>query len=287
MDPEVIEGVEPAEGPTIETEVAEEPVNLEAAETAEEVTTTDEPTAEEEEFEELEWSGKKFKAPKGAKDGFLMHADYTKKTQEVSLTRKELEERAARIDQQAKATEEEIGHRAALHHVESELSRFKDFDFHAYQAARQQDPLGADEAWNYKAHLLGQKQELSGKISEAEQRRSSEAQQAIAKRMNDTQAHARSKGYTAETDKQVLDFALEHGADPKTLTDIMSPLVYDMLYWARIGKQSLSKPAKPAPQQAQPLQKVGGKSAPATVSLADSDMEQYVALRKKQGARVG
>lgn len=285
MDPEVIEGAEPAEEPTIETEVAEEPVNLEAEQVEE--ATTDEPTAEEEEFEELEWSGKKFKAPKGAKDGFLMHADYTKKTQEVSQTRKELEERAARISHQAKATEEEISARAALHHVDSELSRFKDFDWHAYQIARQHDPLGADEAWNYKAHLLGQKQELGGKISEAEQRRSSEAQQEFAKRMNDTQAHARSKGYTAETDKQVLDFAIENGADAKTLQDIMSPLVYDMLYWARIGKQSLSKPARPAQQQAQPLEKVGGKTAPARVSLVDADMDQYVALRKAQMAKKG
>src|SRR5687767_11611432 len=95
-DPETIAAVEPAETPTIEPETVEEPLDLEAL--ANEETTPDEEAdpqeLTQEELDELEWDGKKFTAPKGAKDGFLMHADYTKKTQEVAQTRKELEDRA-------------------------------------------------------------------------------------------------------------------------------------------------------------------------------------------------
>lgn len=274
------------ETPAIETEAEEQPVDLEAlreeAEAPDEE--AEEPALTQEELDELEWNGKKFTAPKGAKDGFLMHADYTKKTQEVAQTRKELEERAERIAQQAHATEDELQHRATMHTIKSELERFKDFDWNAYQLARQTDPFGADEAWNYKAHLQAQAQEVGKAISEAETRRSSEAQQEIAKRMNDTQSYARSKGWTAETDKQVLDFAFSKGADSKMLQEIMSPLVYETLYLARLGEQLLQKPASPKPTAPPvPLTTVGAKaSPPARKSLADMTMDEYAAYRDKQ-----
>lgn len=275
------------ETPAIETEAEEQPVDLEAlrqeAEAPQEEADQQAPEPVDDE-DELEWNGKKFKAPKGVKDGLLMHADYTKKTQEVALTRKELDERAERIAQQAKASEEEIQHRATMHTIKSELERFKDFDWTAYQIARQQDPFGADEAWNYKAHLQAQAQEVGKALSEAENARSSEAQQEFAKRMNDTQAYARSKGWSAETDKQVLDFAFSKGADAKTLQGIMSPLVYETLYLARLGEQLLQKPASPKPTAPPvPLTTVGAKaSPPARKSLADMTMDEYAAYRDKQ-----
>lgn len=234
--------------------------------------------------EEVEWNGKKFKAPKGLKEGMLMHADYTRKTQEVAATRKELEDRAERITQQAKASEEEIGARAELHAVSQELDRYKDFGWAEYQALRLNDPLGADEHWNYKAHLAGQHQALTGKVSEAEQRRSSDAQQEIAKRLNETEQYARSKGHTLETDKQVIEFAVSKGVSPKDLQGMMSPIVYEMLHLARLGEQTLKKasaPIKPQAAPIAPLQTVKARATPgANKSLAEMSMDEYVAARK-------
>ena len=276
------------ETPAIETEAAEEPVNLEAPIGEETPEEAEQHELTQEELDELEWDGKKFKAPKGAKDGFLMHADYTKKTQEVAATRKELEDRAERIAQQAKASEDEIQHRATMHTIETELARFKDFDWTAYQIARQQDPLGADEAWNYKAHLIAQKSEVGKAISEAETARTAQAQQDFAKRMQDTEAYARSKGWTKETDKQVLDFAFSKGVDAKTLQNLISPVVYELLYLARIGDQRLQKPAPKTGIQPAPLTTVAAKAAPpARIDLGDADMDQYVAIRRKQMAQKG
>lgn len=282
------------ETPAIEPEAEEQPVDLEAlreeAEAPEEEA-DQQPTEPVEEEDEIEWNGKKFRAPKGVKDGILMHADYTKKTQEVALTRKELDERAERIAQQAKASEDEIQHRATMHTIDSELARFKDFDWNAYQMARQTDPFGADEAWNYKAHLLGQKQEVGKAISEAENVRSSEAQQEFAKRMNDTQAYARSKGWTAETDKQVLDFAFSKGADAKTLQSMMSPLVYETLYLARLGEELMKKPASPAKANTPPpapLTTVASKSAPPVrrnLNDPDMPMDQFAEMLKAKMAK--
>src|SRR3990167_6068838 len=55
------------------------------------------PVAEED--EEIEHDGEKFKVPKKLKDAFLRQADYTRKTQEVSETKRQLEARENELKQ--------------------------------------------------------------------------------------------------------------------------------------------------------------------------------------------
>lgn len=284
MDPEVIAG-EPAE-PTI-AQVADEPTDLEALALEQ---NSPEPVVEDpidDDSEEFEWNGQQVRGPKGLKDGVLMHADYTRKTQEVSNSRKELDAFKARLDQQAKATEEELSARAQLFHIDSELKRFEHFDWNAYQQARQQDPLSADEAWNYLAHLRAQRETTGKQISAAETARSAEAQQDFAKRMHETEQYARSKGHTAETDKQVIDFALSKGATKEQLSQMMSPLVYEMIHLARFGQELLNKPATQKPAApTQPLRVVGAKGNPPIHRRVEDidDMAEYVAARNRQEA---
>jgi len=275
------------ETPAIEAEPEEQPVDLEALRDEENAPKeeAEEPAPLEDDTEEFEWNGKPIKGPKGLKDGVLMHTDYTKKTQEISQTRKELAAEKERLAQQANVNAEEISHRATMHTIDAELARFKDFDWNAYQAARQNDPFGADEAWNYKAHLQAQKSEVGKVISEAETRRSSEAQQEFAKRMNDTQAYARSKGWTEDTDKQVLDYVFSKGASKEQVAKLMDPLVYEMIYHAKIGEQLLKKPAsaKPNTPPAVPLTVVASKaSPPARKDLGSMSMDEFAAFRDKQ-----
>src|SRR5690348_4108431 len=58
-----------------------------------------------EEFEEFEWNGKQIKAPKGLKDGVLMHADYTRKTQANAEEKRALSAEREALKQQAKISE--------------------------------------------------------------------------------------------------------------------------------------------------------------------------------------
>jgi hypothetical protein len=275
-----IEQETPANDPEVE---AEQPVNLDDAGNEPEV--EEEPQPEEEEFEEFDWNGKKVKGPKGLKDGLMMQADYTKKTQEVAATRKELEQRAERLNQQFAASDEYLDARADLRTITKELERFKEFDWSAYQQARLSDPLAADEAWNYAQHLRGQKANLEAAIQDHEGKRTAEAQQEIAKRMQETSDYVKAnlKGWTPETDKQVIDFALSKGVTREQMQSLMNPLMYEMIYLARIGQQTLSKPAPAAKQTAKPapLQVVGGRSTPAArKSLGEMSMEEYAAARK-------
>jgi hypothetical protein len=272
-----------AEGP-IETGAVEEPQDLNAVSGED---SQPEQIAEPDDSEEFEWEGKRIKAPKGLKDGVLMHADYTRKTQEIASTRKELEEARDRVTQQAKASEEEISARARMHHIDAELKRFETFDWSQYQQARLQDPLQADEAWNYVQHLRSQRNEAAQSIMQAENARGAQAQQETARRLHETEQFARSKGWTAETDKQVIEFAVSKGASPKDLQAMMNPLVYETLYLARLGEQTLKKGmAAPKPgTPAAPLHVVGAKAnPPARKTVGDMSMEEYVAFRSKQNA---
>ncbi len=273
------------ETPAIETEMeADEPINLD--EPDEDQDTEEELQPEDDDSEEFDWNGKKVRGPKGLKDGVLMHADYTRKTQETSALRKELDERSQRLDQQFQASEEYLDARADLRVVTKELERFKEYDWTQYQQHRLNDPLSADEAWNYAQHLRNQKGQLEASIQQHEGRRTAEAQQSVAKRMQETHEHVKAnlKGWTPDTDKQVIDFAMSKGITQDELRNTMDPRIYEMIYLARIGAQVLNKPAPKPTAQAkptEPLKVVGGRSTPAArKSLSEMNMDEYAEARK-------
>lgn len=236
--------------------------------------------------EEFEWEGKQVKGPKGLKDGLLRQADYTRKTQEVAAKAKELEEMRERINQQSKASEEELDARAQLRHINSELERFKDWGWAQVQQLSQTDPVKADEIWKYKQHLASEKQGLEQTLSAAQQKRTQEAQQSVAKRLEQTAAHARKlPGYKeGETERQVIEFAKSKGMSDAALRDAMSPFVFEILHLARIGAAAVNKPAPTAqPAPVAPLETVGSKgNAPARKPVHKMSMEEHAALFKKQ-----
>lgn len=241
----------------------------------------------EDDSEDVEWSGKTFKAPKGLKDGILMHADYTKKTQTVAEKAKALEAREAQIEERLKVTDEELDMRASLKGVNAEIERFKGFDWNAYQQARQADPFAADEAWNYAQHIRAQKADLESKIGAAQQTRTQQAQRDLAKRIEEAATWAKTniKGWSPEVEKKVVGFAVESGLPREFLAKNMSPKLIETLHLAHLGRELLKsqsampKPPNPAPA---PLATVAGRSSPGgRVSLADADMDAYAAARRK------
>jgi hypothetical protein len=71
---------------------------------------------------------------------------------------------------------------------------------------------------------------------------------------------------------------------------MMNPLVYETLYLARLGEQTLKKGmAAPKPgTPAAPLHVVGAKAnPPARKTVGDMSMDEYVAFRSKQNAAKG
>lgn len=241
-------------------------------------------------FEDIEYEGKSFKAPKALKEKLSrldnMDAHFTRTNQANAETKRELEQLREQANQQLQASKEELGHRAQLQHVQAEIDRLKDYGWQQYQAHKQTDPAEADEVWQYVQHLQQQKGVLQQNLTQAEQKRTQEAEQEFATRREQTLEHARSKikGWTPEVHQKVIAFAEEQGITPQIAKQFWSPQLYDILHMAMVGKQALSKSTAPKPAAPPPqLPTVGarGNARPALPSDKDNTAD-WIDKRNKQ-----
>lgn len=239
-----------------------------------------------EDLEEFDWNGKKIKGPKGLKDGVLMHADYTTKTQAIAATRKELEEQKTKLAQQSQEERKTLGRLARL---EDELGEYAKVNWNQLSA---EDPIGAQQHWMRYQTAKDEATYLAQELNNLHTQRTQQAQQDTAKRFEQTQEWVKQniKGWTPEVDAKVLEWAKSKGATNQNLLDAMSPMVYEMLYLARIGEQALKKPT-PAPKQpiTEPLKVVTAKANPPPAGLDDRlsidewNKRRNAQLAKKRG----
>lgn len=283
---ETIVATEPAT-PTIDPAIAaDEPVNIdalaeqeanaEAGEGTEQVTSPDD-----DDLEEFEWEGKKFQGPKGLKNGLMMQADYTRKTQETAALKRELDQRAAALQQQSQASDEELNMRATLVAIDAQMKRYENVNWGAWE---QQDWMAAQSAFREFTQLKEARSQAASMLGERQRARAEEAQRESAKRVQETREYAAKniKGWSDDMDKQMSDFATkELGIDGNTLKEAAyNPALYRALHLAWVGHQALSKPAVKAAPTPSPLKVVHAKaSTPAAKSLSDMSMEEYAAAR--------
>lgn len=243
-------------------------------------------------LEDVEWNGKTFKGPKGLKDGVLMHADYTRKTQEVASQRRELDATAKRVQEQARLLSEDLEKRAEYISIKKQMEQYQKVDWRQWIAS---DPVAAQQGQAEYLELQRQQSALAQELNQRAGKRAEEAQRSrsedLARRLQETQDYARRtiKDWSPETDKQVVDYALANGVQMDDLRGAMNPTIYGILHKAMKFDQLASKPAaKPKPAAVAPLQTVGAKgNAPVRKSLSDMSMEEYAAHRKKQMAASG
>jgi hypothetical protein len=272
-----------ADAPIEQAAETEQPETLEAGpETVNAESVEQEPTAEDEDTEEFEWNGQKVRGPKGLKDGLLMHADYTKKTQEVASQRKELEQRAEALQQQAQADEQEMQARAAVTIIDEQMKAYQNINWQAWE---EQDFVAAQRGWREFQQMKDLRQNAVNEFNQRYQARTARAQQEIAKRQQETAEYAAKniKGYTPEVEDKMLDLAARKlQIDKGQVKQMLSPAYVDLLHLAWLGEQALSKTVPPKPQPAtEPLKVVASKgNPPAKKSLSEMSMDEYAAARK-------
>ncbi len=238
----------------------------------------------EEDLEEFDWEGKKIKGPKGLKDGVLRQADYTRKTQEIAETRRQLEERAQHIDQQSKAGEEEMNARAALISIDSDLKSYENVDWDAWEA---QDLFAAQAGFRKFQQLQQARGQVANVLGERQKARTETAQQETAKRLQETRqfAETKIKGWSPDVDAKITDFATkELGFDWNTLKNAYTPAVYKALHLAWLGHQAINTKTAPTTAKTpvtEPLRVVAAKAnPPAKKNLAELSMDEYAAARR-------
>lgn len=243
------------------------------------------------EFATVEFNGKQYQVPKDLEAGFMMNADYTRKTQETAAFKRELEQREAALSQKSQASEQELQARAALFNIDQQLNQYRQMTPQEWRQLEQEDP------WSFQNHrtnmlqLEGNRRQIGEILTQHEQQRTEEARQSQAKRLQETRLFAEKEipGWSPEVDAKVTNFATsELGFERDTLLEAYNPQIYRALYLAFLGSQTLKKPAaKPAapktPQK--PLSKVGSKgNPPARKSIEDMSMDEYATYMNKREA---
>lgn len=149
----------------------DEPETDESEEEAEEEGDDDAP-----ELVEIEANGKTYKVPADLKDGYLMHGDYTRKTQEVAELRKQLE---PLLQQAQEASEAETQAHDDLAAVRVRMRQLEATDWSQFE---QMDLMQAQIEYQ---GLQTRAQQLQGVMEQARMHRLSIAEQETARRFDE------------------------------------------------------------------------------------------------------
>jgi hypothetical protein len=268
-------------------EAQDETVNLETQTSDEQA--VEEPAPPEDDSEEVDYEGEKYRLPKKLKDALLRQQDYTRKTTEVAEARRTFEAEQAAFKQQTEAASAHIREVAQVVALNEQLGQFDQIDWNKLQ---QDDPFKATELFQQRTLLKERRDGLAAQIQYNEQQRSQQTQQEFAKRYADTNAQlAREIPSWSEVAPKIATFAQANGVDPVHLREIaVSVPLTKLLHKAYLGEQLVNAQtaqAKAAAQpaiQPKPITKISGTGARTTLTPETAtDMESYVAARKKQG----
>lgn len=247
---------EPVEAePAPEEEVTEE----EQEEVAEEA-------SEEPEYFEFKHNGKPVKLNADEVVEYVQKGyDYTRKTQELSDQRKQVEQYAQHVQQQAAFQQQFQGEIAKIAAMDMQLERFKAVDWSNWT---DQDPVEATKGWQRFQLLQQQRHELSNGLSQRQAQMQYEMQARTEKHLTDA-SHSLEmelgKAWNAETRQALKATGKEYGFNDDELSGIQDPrivkVLYDAYQWRQLQakKPEITKRANEAPKLAKP----GAKPAPA------------------------
>jgi hypothetical protein len=268
-----------APAPEVETEAPE----TEPAEEGEQPSPDDE-------FEELDIDGKRIKFSKDAKPYVMMHADYTRKTQEAAELKRQAEAQHDEVKRERQFQEENLSTIAQLTAVSSQLEAFAKIDFNQL-ASEDQD--NAQRLYFQYQQLKDAQRELQSSIEGKKREWDTAREQHIATaRRQASEALARpDPGYgwggkfTPELKTNLDKLAYSLGYNDQQLAHAEAKDI-KLFNLALIGLNALKKQStaqKPA-STAEPVPQVGAGKARASVNPDKlSDAQWWEAQKKKAG----
>lgn len=238
---------------------------------------------QEDDSEEVEHEGKKYRIPKELKPALMMNADYTRKTQELADLRRSAE---AERTQYQQANAQHVQALAMVHSIDQQLKQFEQVNWNQLS---DQDPVQAQKLWMQFQGLKDSRQQIVGQVQQMEQQRAFETQRDTAKRIEEGQAILKRDipNWSPETAKQVSEFAAkEFGFQPNELNSIIDPRVVKVLHSAMLGAQLVKKQQDNASSKSQPearpVPKVSGNNAPARRDMNAMPIGDWMKARNDQ-----
>ena len=269
--------------PEVETDETPE-VEVELDENGEPVEAEPEP---EDETTEIVKDGKAYKVPAALKDEILMHADYTRKTQEVAELRKTVE---ATLQQVQQVTQLEQHAAIAIGTIDAQIADFNTIDWDAWEDT---DPIAAQRAWRQFGQLKESRGAALNQYQHAQQQRSLVQQQETARLVEQGQRElaASIPEWGPEKATALLTHANKaYGFAPEELNGITDPRMIKVLndaYQFRRASEKQQTVKKVEAQQAfKPAAKVAtGKTAPRGLDdrlSAEAWAKEFTARRAKR-----
>lgn len=239
---------------------------------------------EEDEIDGVKLRGKK-EALEKLKSERSMHADYTRKTQEVAEQRKSFEAREQQFQQTAQSHQQHIREVATLVTIDDRLAQFSNFDFNA---AADQDPVQALKLHNEFTQLQARRAQVLGSITQKQQGQQEEMQRSNARQILEArQVLERDiKGWSPELANKLAEYGKAEGYEPKVLDNVTSATFIKTLNkafkWDQYEKQQRAKaPATPAP----PVTRLSGTTATSTKTPAQMSDAEFATFRRRQIAQ--
>jgi hypothetical protein len=242
---------------------------------------------EQEETDEIEVDGEKFALPKTAAEKLkaerLMHADYTRKTQEIAEERKAL---ATQREQRQQEDASDFAERSRAHQIAETLKQYEQVD---WQAAWDQDPIAAGKAQAQIQAMQSEHARLHGSIAQRQQHRAMNEQQEIAKQVQEAEAYVAREipGWTEKRGEELKQFAASQGFElnqDAARMLIKNPALFKIMHKAalfdQMEKKQTAKPAPAAPP-AKPITRIGSKAPTGQVDPNKLNADQWREWREQ------
>lgn len=244
-----------------------------------------------EEEDEIEVDGKKFVMPKSAADKLkaerLMHADYTRKTQEVAKDRETVATEREQNRQQAEQQQKYLDDMAEMRAIDKQLKQYNEMD---WNQAIENDPVYAMQLQQQQRALEAQRSQVAQTIAQKQNEHALNEQQATAKQLQEAEAYVQREitGWTPERGSVVNAYATAEGmkmdqAFAKLI--IQQPALLKIMDKAekfdQLVKKQAMKPKAPTAPPA-PVTRVSAGRATAAKDPAKMTDAEYFKHREEQ-----
>jgi hypothetical protein len=214
---------------------------------------------------EIEHEGQTYRVPKALKSAFLMHADYTRKTQDVAEQRRTLAERDQSLQRRAQAQYEHLADVGRVVAHNEALAPFEQID---WQGLRIGNPQQAQALWSqYLQMRMARDAALTQLQTKLVHWQEADAADAVTRVAESRAVLSRDiKEWSPELYGKLKEFGIrEFGFTPQEVANAIDPRLIKMLHRAMIGDQLMKKAAASARATAQdgvrPLPQVGNSAS--------------------------
>jgi hypothetical protein len=232
--------------------------------------------------EELEYEGRKFKAPAAVRDALLRHADYTRKTQAVAEQQRAIEHHAAEVQRQAAFHQENIAEVARVVSIDDRLRQFQQLDWDGLTKA---DPVQAMTLERQMRNLQTERQQIAQSIAQKQQAMTFQQQQFAARRLEEGRRElARDiKGWSPELASKLMQTAKGVGFRDEELAGVSDSRTVKLLHKAYLYDQLVAKQSAKAPAtQAPPVTRIAPKASTAITDPDKLPADEWRRLRDNQ-----